>query len=140
MYSDKIEFEHCTFPHESDRHTNDFLVKQFTSIDKSNDGRLSRQELEESPIFKGFKKEDIEDDLKFEKWDTDGDEYVSSDEFKTFMRILMESKRRIKAGSIFNHVDSNGDEMFQIDEFLDNANVLSKSALTKFGTMFHDEL
>ena len=32
------------------------------------------------------------------------------------------------------------DQVFQLDEFLDNAGLLSKSALTKFGSMYHDEL
>ena len=78
--------------------------------------------------------------MKFENWDSNGDESVSLDEFNVFMRQLMNQKRRIKADDIFTGVDANDDQMFQLDEFLDNAAVLAKSALTKFGSMYHDEL
>ena len=101
---------------------------------------MSRHELEESPIFKGFNKDDADSELSFENWDSDGDETVSLDEFNIFMRKLMSQKRQIKANSIFTGVDANGDQVFQLDEFLDNAGLLSKSALTKFGSMYHDEL
>lgn len=137
---DKTEFEHCLFPHESERHTYDFLKRQHKSIDLDKNAKLSRQELEESPIFKGFDKGDAESELKFENWDSDQDESVSLEEFNDFMRKLMTQKRRTKADAILKGVDVNGDRVFQLTEFLGNAGLLSKSALTKFGLMYHDEL
>ena len=132
-----------------------------TILEKNSDNKISQEELEQSAIFRGMNKDDIEQDLKFEKWDSDESGHISLDEFTDFMKILMDTNRRNKATTLFDSIDRNGDtgrfeswskinstlfhsfvpkKVFQLDEFLSNAGALSKSALTKFGTMFHDEL
>ena len=54
-------------------------------------------------------KDDIEQELKFDKWDSDENGHISLDEFTDFMKILMDTNRRNKASTLFDSIDQNGD-------------------------------
>ena len=78
-------------------------------MEKNSDNKISQEELEQSAIFRGMNKDDIEQDLKFEKWDSDESGHISLDEFTDFMKILMDTNRRNKATTLFDSIDRNGD-------------------------------
>ncbi|XVE84520.1 hypothetical protein DITRI_Ditri17bG0020300 [Diplodiscus trichospermus] len=106
-----------TSPHCHKRMDGAELKRVFEMFDKNGDGRISKEELNESLEKLGILIPDGELTQMIEKMDVNGDDCIDIDEFGDLYRSLVDNKDEEEdMKEAFNVFDQNGDGYISVDE------------------------